>query len=308
MLSAAGAGLLAALPASAFAPVATGRRARRPADRMVLRQRRTQPDLRHQPGHRQGRAGASGGPARRPQPRGRGSRQGARHRPLGAAEGLADPRPVRQHEGHLGCLAVPGRDGGDRAPHLPFAGSPYVVAQNGGAYFNVPDFMANQHRLETAADAEAFLSRLKAFAVQLDQENARLGADAEAGVTLPAVIMDKTLTQLKTLRDTPAAEMAMVAGSGPQDRREVGRRRLGRARRRHRRRRGQTRPDPPDRGVRGPAPERLDRRRRLAAAARRDASTTSASGATPPPPTPAPRSTRSACARSPRSRPRSIPS
>ena len=39
---------------------------------------------------------------------------------------------------------------------LPFAGSPYIVAQNGGAYFNVPDFMTNQHRLETTADAEAF--------------------------------------------------------------------------------------------------------------------------------------------------------
>ena len=93
---------------------------------------------------------------------------------------------------------------------LPFVGSPYIVAQNGGAYFSVPDFMTNQHRLETTADAEAFLSRLKAFAVQLDQENARLEADAGAGITLPAVIMDKTLTQLKTLRDTPAAEMAMV--------------------------------------------------------------------------------------------------
>ena len=93
---------------------------------------------------------------------------------------------------------------------LPFIGSPYIVMQNGGAYFNVPDFMTNQHRLETTADAEAFLSRLKAFAVQIDQENARLERDAEAGITLPAVIMDKTLTQLKTLRDTPAAEMAMV--------------------------------------------------------------------------------------------------
>ena len=93
---------------------------------------------------------------------------------------------------------------------LPFVGSPYLVMQNGGAYFSVPDFMTNQHRLETTADAEAFLSRLKAFAVQVDQENDRLRADEAAGVILPAVIMDKTLTQLKTLRDTPAAEMAMV--------------------------------------------------------------------------------------------------
>ncbi|QTC90117.1 DUF885 domain-containing protein [Brevundimonas goettingensis] len=93
---------------------------------------------------------------------------------------------------------------------LPVLGSPYVVAQNTGSYFQVPDFMANQHRLETPADAEAFLSRLKAFAVNVDQENARIRADAGEGVMLPAVIMDKTLTQLRALRDMPAADMAMI--------------------------------------------------------------------------------------------------
>jgi len=93
---------------------------------------------------------------------------------------------------------------------LPILGSPYVVAQNTGSYFQVPDFMANQHRLETAADAGAFLSRLEAFAVNVDQENERIRADAGEGVMLPAVIMDKTLTQLRALRDMPAADMAMV--------------------------------------------------------------------------------------------------
>lgn len=93
---------------------------------------------------------------------------------------------------------------------LPFLGSPYVVAQNTGSYFQVPDFMANQHRLEMTADAEAFLSRLEAFAVNVDQENDRIRADAGEGVMLPAVIMDKTLTQLRALRDMPAADMAMV--------------------------------------------------------------------------------------------------
>ncbi len=93
---------------------------------------------------------------------------------------------------------------------LPVLGSPYVVAQNTGSYFQVPDFMANQHRLETAADAEAFLSRLQAFAVNVDQENDRIRADADQGVMLPAVIMDKTLTQLRALRDMPAADMAMI--------------------------------------------------------------------------------------------------
>ncbi len=89
-------------------------------------------------------------------------------------------------------------------------GDPYVVTQNGGAYFSVPDFMANQHRVETTEDAEAFVSRLGAFAVQLDQESARVRADEAAGATLPAVIMDKVLAQLRTLHDMPAADMAMV--------------------------------------------------------------------------------------------------
>jgi len=93
---------------------------------------------------------------------------------------------------------------------LPVLGSPYVVAQNTGSYFQVPDFMANQHRLETTADAEAFLSRLQAFAVNVDHENDRIRADASHGVMLPAVIMDKTLTQLRALRDMPAADMAMI--------------------------------------------------------------------------------------------------
>lgn len=93
---------------------------------------------------------------------------------------------------------------------FPYSGRPYVVSQRSGSYFSVPDFMANQHRLETAADAEAFLSRLSAFAVSLDQEDERIAADAAAGVMLPAVLMDKVLAQLKTLHDTPAADMAMV--------------------------------------------------------------------------------------------------
>ena len=93
---------------------------------------------------------------------------------------------------------------------LPYSGSPYVVAQNSGAYFGVPDFLTSQHRLETTADAEAFISRLHHFGRQIDQENERLVADAELGVVLPAILMDKTLTQLRTLRDTPAMDMPMV--------------------------------------------------------------------------------------------------
>ncbi len=41
--------------------------------------------------------------------------------------------------------------------------SPYIVTQLSGAYFSTPDFLDNQHRIEDAAGADAFLSRLEAF-------------------------------------------------------------------------------------------------------------------------------------------------
>ena len=51
--------------------------------------------------------------------------------------------------------------------------SPYVLSQITGAYQSVPDFLDSQHAIADRADAEAYLSRLKAFAVCLDQETER---------------------------------------------------------------------------------------------------------------------------------------
>jgi uncharacterized protein (DUF885 family) len=103
-------------------------------------------------------------------------------------------------------------EGAARAADIPYGDGrgPYIVSQLTGSYFSVPDFLANQHRLETEADAEAFISRLEAFARVIDGETALIQADAEAGVLLPSFLMDKTLTQLRALRDTPAADMAMI--------------------------------------------------------------------------------------------------
>ena len=41
--------------------------------------------------------------------------------------------------------------------------SPYAVSQLTGAYQSVPDFLDTKHRIDTAADAEAYLARLDAF-------------------------------------------------------------------------------------------------------------------------------------------------
>jgi len=88
--------------------------------------------------------------------------------------------------------------------------SPYIVTQLSGAYFETPDFMDNQHRVEDAAGAEAFLSRLEAFAGVLDGETEKVREDAGQGVIPPDFIIDRMLPQVRTLRDTPAADLAMV--------------------------------------------------------------------------------------------------
>ena len=48
--------------------------------------------------------------------------------------------------------------------------TPYVVIQNVGAYLDVPRFLDSDHRIENAADAEAYLARLQSYAKQLDGE------------------------------------------------------------------------------------------------------------------------------------------
>lgn len=88
--------------------------------------------------------------------------------------------------------------------------SPYIVTQLSGAYFSTPDFMDNQHRIEDAAGADAFLSRLEAFAGVLDGETDKIREDAGLGVIAPDFIIDRMLPQIRTLRDTPAADMAMI--------------------------------------------------------------------------------------------------
>lgn len=88
--------------------------------------------------------------------------------------------------------------------------SPYVISQQTGVYQDIPDFLDNQHRVVTAADADAYLARLKAFAVALDQDLDRMKADVAAGVVPPDFICDLTLAQMKALRDQPAEATVMV--------------------------------------------------------------------------------------------------
>jgi uncharacterized protein (DUF885 family) len=88
--------------------------------------------------------------------------------------------------------------------------SPYVLSQITGAYQSVPDFLDSQHVVETRADAQAYLARLKAFATCLDQETERFRRDAGAGVIPPDYLMDKTLAQIAELRAQPLDKSTLV--------------------------------------------------------------------------------------------------
>ncbi len=89
--------------------------------------------------------------------------------------------------------------------------APYVLSQLTGAYQQVPDFLDNQHVVETQADAEAYLSRLNAFAKVMDDETARAKEDAAAHVVPPDFIIATALTQMKKLRATPVASTSLVS-------------------------------------------------------------------------------------------------
>lgn len=93
---------------------------------------------------------------------------------------------------------------------LPYIGSPYAVSQLTGAYQQVPDFLDSQHSIATSADAEAYLSRLAAFATVVNQESEQVRHDVALGVIPPDFIIAKTLVQMKALRDAPPASANLV--------------------------------------------------------------------------------------------------
>ncbi|HEX8672710.1 MAG TPA: DUF885 domain-containing protein, partial [Longimicrobium sp.] len=75
--------------------------------------------------------------------------------------------------------------------------TPYVVIQNVGAYLDVPRFLDSDHTVENAADAEAYVARLQAYARQLDGELERVREARAAGLVPPAFLLDKALTQMR---------------------------------------------------------------------------------------------------------------
>lgn len=93
------------------------------------------------------------------------------------------------------------------------AGGPvyvYGFSQLSGSYQQTPDFLDNAHTIETAADAEAYLSRLNEWGRVLDQEIEVVRHDVNLGVIPPDFALDKALVQIKALQAHPAATSPLV--------------------------------------------------------------------------------------------------
>jgi len=91
-----------------------------------------------------------------------------------------------------------------------YRNTPYVVAQNVGAFVEIPSFLDSSHSIATAEDADAYLARMEGYARQLDGETARVRADGGRGVVLPDFLSERTLDQLRTSRAAAVEQWGIV--------------------------------------------------------------------------------------------------
>ncbi|OQW78827.1 MAG: twin-arginine translocation pathway signal [Proteobacteria bacterium ST_bin14] len=88
--------------------------------------------------------------------------------------------------------------------------SPYAVAQNVGAYLDIPQLLNVDHRIDTPADADAYLARMIAYAGQIDGEAERVRAAGAMGVRLPDFALAQCLKQLEIARSGPVEQWSIV--------------------------------------------------------------------------------------------------
>ncbi|WP_068874439.1 MULTISPECIES: DUF885 family protein [unclassified Phenylobacterium] len=77
-------------------------------------------------------------------------------------------------------------------------GHRYVFDRN-GPHTSLPNFMINQHRVESPADMEAYIARVSAIGRALDQSLERAKASAAAGVRMPRFSYDQSLDEVRRI-------------------------------------------------------------------------------------------------------------
>ena len=87
---------------------------------------------------------------------------------------------------------------------------PYGVTQLGGFYTAVPSFFDTQHPINDRADADAYLARLRGVARLFDADTEIVRYNAAMGVVAPRFILERALTQLRSLRNGDGREKTLV--------------------------------------------------------------------------------------------------
>jgi uncharacterized protein (DUF885 family) len=119
---------------------------------------------------------------------------------LGAAARIDVDVMRTAHEFALEGFAFPYGDVALLDSQWSWRNAPYVVAQNTGAFLEIPSMLDEQHTVQTREDADAYLARLEAYAGQLDGRTGRLQSAASQNVIAPDFLLDKTLSQIKLAR------------------------------------------------------------------------------------------------------------
>lgn len=88
--------------------------------------------------------------------------------------------------------------------------TPYAVAQNVGAYLDIPQLLMVNHQIENRADADAYLARMAAYVGQIDGETERVKDAAGRGVILPDFALAQTIKQLTIARKDPVEQWDFV--------------------------------------------------------------------------------------------------
>jgi len=114
------------------------------------------------------------------------------------------------HEFALEGFAFPFGDVATLNLNWSYRNAPYVVAQNTGAFLEIPSMLDERHTVASREDADAYLARMEAYAGQLDGETGRLKQAAAQSVIAPDFLLDKTLNQLKIARGGDFARWSLV--------------------------------------------------------------------------------------------------
>jgi uncharacterized protein (DUF885 family) len=92
-----------------------------------------------------------------------------------------------------------------------FRNTPYIVTQLSGAFVDIPDLLDSKAVVDNAADAQAYLARVEAYAGELAAEAERIDHDRGLGVVPPDFLLDIVLGQMEPALAAPVSDWTLLS-------------------------------------------------------------------------------------------------